>query len=134
MNCSSQSASAFCPAPQGLSWDPIQRRLYRDGVCFKRCHHDAHDQLAVLKGLQADGWPRWHIDPLPSPPPGQPDSTSDRVTRLRNTIKRLNRGQHPRCLHFCMRVDGAGLRWVGIVLVSMDLDPKSPKSVASRLK
>ena len=62
-------------------------------------------QETVLGAFQEEGWPRRIDDPLP------PKAEQDPKTRLHNTIKRLNRCQQHKVLHFFGDGTGTGICW-----------------------
>jgi hypothetical protein len=70
-------------------------------LLLKRIRHDAASQCSVLENLEQRGWPVW----LPNPLPGG----RGRKRALRDTVRRLNRGQHPQRVRF--HVYDGGIRW-----------------------
>jgi hypothetical protein len=81
-------------------WDAVLGVLSWLGECVRRFRHDAANQRALLDAFQARGWVRRLDDPLPRA------AGVKAKTRLRETIKGLNRGQKPLRLRF--RGDGTG--------------------------
>jgi hypothetical protein len=69
----------------------------------KRYRHDAADQRCVLDAFQATSWTSCGENPLPN-------QHGVNRTRLRNTIKDLNRGQDPQRVRFHCN-GSAGMRW-----------------------
>jgi hypothetical protein len=85
-------------------WKADEGELWWQGDLVKRFRHDAADQRCVLDAFQRRGWPGCHDNPLPA------HRGVNRKIQLRNTLKNLNRGQHPLRLRF--HADGrGGVRW-----------------------
>jgi hypothetical protein len=85
-------------------WDEQRRQLMYDGVVVKEFRHPAGNQELILAVFEEEGWPPRIDDPLP------PADEMDPTTRVRDTIRRLNRGQRHTRLRF--RADGRrGILW-----------------------
>jgi len=111
------ASTPFIPAALGPSWDAAGCRLYFNGVCIKRCRHDARNQRIVLDTLQAEAWPQSRADPLRLPPEALlelAEDTPDPHTRLRRTIWALNHGQHPWRMRFHTSGKGTSLFWMEV--------------------
>jgi hypothetical protein len=89
-------------------WDGHLLQLWWRGDCIREYRHDATNQRIVLDAFAAQGWPRRLDDPLPR------ERGVNVKTRLRETIKGLNRGQRPRMLLFHGDGTGLGVRWEAI--------------------
>ncbi len=86
-------------------WD-IQLRELRVGcVIVKRYRQPSYNQEIVLSAFQEESWPPRVDDPLP------PDPELDPKTRLRSTIKSLNRNQHHQLLQFHGDGTGQAVLW-----------------------
>ncbi len=88
------------------SWRAALGELWRSGACVKQLRHEAANQRGVLAAFEEAGWPSRLADPLPPEPGVNPK------TRLRETVRSLNRGQ--RCIRFRMDGTGLALRWQAI--------------------
>ena len=96
-------------------WDD-QRRVLSLGQCMvKRYKFRSPNQGAILAAFQEEGWPHRIDDPL-SPQPEQ-----DPKCRLHDTIKRLNRHQQQRLLHFFGDGTGEGVCWELVAAAALPL-------------
>ncbi len=68
----------------------------------------AENQARLVEAWEEAGWPRRFDDPLP------PTHDVDAKTRLRNTLKRLNRHQVHCLLHFAGDGTGRCAIWTAI--------------------
>jgi hypothetical protein len=94
------SESLFLP-----TWDPIRRQLEWQGTLVKWFRRPATNQEKILSVLHEEGWPPRIDDPLPQ------EEGIDPKIRLRDAIKRLNRNQVNRLVHFCGDGTGSGILW-----------------------
>jgi len=89
-------------------WKREAGELWWQGILVKRFRNDAADQRCVLNEFQAHGWSDCKRNPLPHSP------RINCKERLHNTIRDLNRGQHPQRIWF--RGDGSGgIRWEALI-------------------
>lgn len=87
------------------SWDADLRVLKVGSIPVKELKKEATNQATVLTAFQELGWPRQLWDPL------SPKSGLNPKTRLKNTIKDLNRNQTPHLVVFYGDGTGTGVRW-----------------------
>jgi hypothetical protein len=81
-------------------WDEERRQLLYDGLLVKEFRGRPGNQELMLTVFEEDGWPPRIDDPLP------PSPFIDPPTRVRDTIRRLNRDQKHALLRF--QADGRG--------------------------
>jgi hypothetical protein len=86
-------------------WDDQYRELRLGQQVIKRFRLPAPNQQAILDALQEEGWPPRIDDPLP------PGPEVDSKQRLHDTIKKLNRNQQRRLIHFRGDGTGSGVCW-----------------------
>jgi hypothetical protein len=87
-------------------WDG-QRRELRVGEVLVKCFRvPAENQVLILEVFEEEGWPDRIDDPLP------PQPEMDPQRRLSEAIRRLNRNQHERLLHFYGDGTGKGVCWL----------------------
>jgi hypothetical protein len=99
-----QVAGALLQMAERPIWNAARGELWWQGTLVKRFRHDAADQRCLLDAFQAGAWMKCEENPLPH------RSAINRKTQLQNTIKDLNRGQHPLQIKF--RGNGrGGARW-----------------------
>lgn len=101
-------------------WDDQLRELSWQGVLVKRFRQPAENQERILAAFQEEAWPPRVDDPLP--PAGR-----DGPTRLRDTIRCLNRGQASPVLRFVADGTGSGVCW-GPALPPSAEPPRSVRS------
>jgi hypothetical protein len=87
------------------SWDPERRELRVAGSLVKRFRVPSPNQERIIAVFEEEGWPPRIDDPLPPLP------ELDSKSRLRDTIKSLNRHQVNRLLHITGDGTGQGIRW-----------------------
>jgi hypothetical protein len=71
----------------------------------KRFRVPALNQELILAAFEEEGWPPHLDDPLPQ------EANTDPKQRLQDTIKRLNRHQVNRLIHFRGDGSGTGILW-----------------------
>jgi hypothetical protein len=81
-------------------WDEERRQLLYQGLVVKEYRGRAGNQERLLAVFEKEGWPPRVEDPLPLA------EGIDAPTRLRDTVRRLNRRQRHALLRF--RTDGRG--------------------------
>lgn len=91
---------SICP-----SWDPELHQLRIGELLVKEFKLPCPNQGTVLMAFEEDGWPKRIDDPLP------PRPELDSRTRLRYTIKSLNKNQKNRLIRFMGDGTGQGVRW-----------------------
>jgi hypothetical protein len=91
--------------PKIPRWDAECRELRWGAKLVKRFRVPALNQELVLAAFEEEGWPPHLDDPLPK------DANYDAKQRLQDTIKRLNRHQVNRLLHFRGDGSGTGILW-----------------------
>src|SRR5262249_40587542 len=101
-------------------WDPDRRILWLGDLIVKRFRLEAKNQELILAAFEEEGWPVHLDDPLPPTPDVDPKR------RLHDTIKRLNRYQMPRCIHFEGDGTGRGIRWRRLDASAPFAPPKRP--------
>ena len=94
-----QSAST-CPY-----WDPELHQLRVGELIIKEFKLPCPNQGTILMAFEEEGWPKRIDDPLP------PRPELDSRTRLRYTIKSLNKKQKNRLIRFMGDGTGKGVRW-----------------------
>jgi hypothetical protein len=94
------------PRPATLPrWDSERRELRWGPKLVKRFRIPALNQELILAAFEEEGWPHHLDDPLPT------SSNYDAKQRLQDTIKRLNRHQVNRLIHFRGDGSGTGVTW-----------------------
>ena len=88
-------------------WDAAFRELWFQGQVVRRFARQASNQEWILAGFQELGLPQRMDDPLPR------DRDVDQESRLRDTVKSLNRGQKPAAIRFAVDASGHVIRWNG---------------------
>jgi hypothetical protein len=91
--------------PKIPRWDAARRELRWGAKLVKRFREPALNQELILAAFEEEGWPPHLDDPLPS------NGDSDPKERLHDTIKRLNRHQVHRLIHFRGDGSGTGIIW-----------------------
>jgi hypothetical protein len=86
-------------------WDAARHELRWGAKLVKRFRVPALNQELILAAFEEEGWPPHLDDPLPS------SGDTDAKQRLHDTIKRLNRHQVHRLLHFRGDGNGTGILW-----------------------
>lgn len=86
-------------------WGRERWELYFDGALVKKFRRQAPNQICILDAFEQQGWPPRIDNPLPS------DIDADRVDRLRDAIKRLNREQRTPLLYFRGSGSGQSVLW-----------------------
>jgi hypothetical protein len=103
-----------CQAGMGLycryaspmpNYDGQLRELSFGGTMVHRCAPQARNMIAVLTAFQAQGWPRWIVDPLGNGP------ESDFEKHLHDTVGALNHAQKPRLIRFSSTGADRTIRW-----------------------
>lgn len=87
------------------TWDESRHLLLWGTRLLKRLRREAETQRAVLAAFEAVGWTERIDDPLEA----EPDL--DAKERLRETVKRLNRGLAEGTIRFHTDGTGRGVRW-----------------------
>jgi hypothetical protein len=106
-------------------WDG-DLRVLRVGTCMvKKYMLPSPNQETILAAFQEEGWPRHIDDPL------SPKGDQDPKCRLHDTIKRLNRHQRMRLLHFSGDGTGTGVCWEMVAAVTLPL-PSSTQRMRAR--
>ena len=93
--------------PEGLRvpvWSRQQLVLTWTDLLVKRLRRDSVNQILLLDAFEEEHWPASIDDPLPG-------AAEDRVERLRDTLRRLNRGQRQARLHFAMDDSACRVEW-----------------------
>jgi hypothetical protein len=94
------------PAPAKVPrWDAECRELRWGAMLVKRFRVPALNQELILAAFEEEGWPPHLDDPLPQ------EANTDPKQRLQDTIKRLNRHQVNRLIHFRGDGSGTGILW-----------------------
>jgi hypothetical protein len=106
--------------PTRPRWDPDRRILWLGHVVVKRFRLEAKNQELILAAFEEERWPVHLDDPLPPRPDVDPKR------RLHDTIKRLNRYQKPRCVHFEGDGTGRGIRWHRLTASAPFAPPQRP--------
>jgi hypothetical protein len=105
-------------------WDVNRRQLWRCGVLIKQYRVPALNQETVLCAFEEEGWPARIDDPLPQVKDQDPRS------RLRETIRSLNRNQSNPLIQFQGDGNGTGILWDAVApaapVLSVDLPPITP--------
>jgi hypothetical protein len=86
-------------------WDHECHRLYVGKKLVKEFKLPSPNQGTVLMAFEEENWPRRIDDPLP------PSAEIDAKTRLRSTIKSLNKNQKHRLVRFMGDGTGEGVIW-----------------------
>jgi hypothetical protein len=86
-------------------WDAVRHELTLKGRIVKRFKQHSPNQEAVLTAFEEEKWPPAIFDPL-SPLPNV-----DRMQRMRDTIKNLNRHHIEPLLHFSGDGTGESILW-----------------------
>jgi hypothetical protein len=86
-------------------WNADLRELRVDGKLVKRFRVPSPNQERIVAAFEEEGWPPRIDDPLP------PQPEQDSKSRLRDTIKSLNRHQVNRLLHITGDGTGQGICW-----------------------
>jgi len=113
LSCESSSqASQILPYGRGQEhvqlrpkWDAERHQLCLGEVLVKEFKLPSANQGTILMAFEEEEWPPRIDDPLP--PSGEVDSK----TRLRYTIKSLNKNQKSRLIRFMGDGTGEGIRW-----------------------
>lgn len=89
------------------NWNHVRRELWHDDLLVKRFSKPAKNQELVLTAMQEENWPIEGVfDPLPG------TAQCDRRSRLRDTVKSLNRNQvGERLIHFSSDSHGELVYW-----------------------
>jgi hypothetical protein len=105
LNCSNENAPYDSDCCLVLpKWQNKTQILSVDGRVVKRFRWPAANQETVLAAFEEDNWQRID-DPLP------PSQDVDSMSRLRDTIKSLNRNQQHRFIRFRGDGSGQGVYW-----------------------
>ena len=91
--------------PKIPRWDAARHELCWGANLVKRFREPALNQELILAAFEEEGWPPHLDDPLPS------SGSTDPKERLHDTIKRLNRHQVHRLIHFRGDGSGTGIIW-----------------------
>jgi hypothetical protein len=92
--------------PGGLPlWDTERRELLVGPTVVKRFRVPAPSQELILSVFEEEKWPRRIDDPLPAGGP------ADRVQRLHDAVRGLNRNQRNRLIRFERDGRGEGVCW-----------------------
>jgi hypothetical protein len=94
------TSSSFRPL-----WNPELQQLCVGDVLIKEFKLPCPNQGTILMAFEEEGWPSRIDDPLP------PSGEMDPRTRLRYTIKSLNKKQKTRLIRFIGDGTGMGVRW-----------------------
>jgi hypothetical protein len=82
--------------------------LYWRGTVIKTWDREATSQNAVLAAFEEEDWPDMILDPI------WPDLEQDAKERLRETVKRLNKGLKPGTIRFFTTRLGTAVRWAPV--------------------
>ncbi len=97
---SERKSVSTCPC-----WDPELHQLRVGELLIKEYKLPCPNQGTILMAFEEEGWPKRIYDPLPPRPEFDPK------TRLRYTIKSLNKNQKNRLIRFTGDGTGEGIRW-----------------------
>src|SRR5437870_5015237 len=95
-------ASGFTRRP---SWQAKPRELWIGKILVKQFRRPAPVLELILAAFEEEGWPSHLDDPIP------PTPEVDSITRLHDSINRLNRMQETQLVVFSGDGTGRGIRW-----------------------
>jgi hypothetical protein len=105
LRCAAATGLRCRCAPPTPNYDRQLRELWVAGAVLHRFAPQARNAITVLTAFQAQGWPRWIVDPLGNGP------ESDFEQHLHNTVSVPNHAQKPWLIRFSSTGADRTIRW-----------------------